>query len=612
MRRYIFEELKVPFAGDVAVFYPRFQDPNVGRWKYTAAAAKVAMDLMNLRVLGKTFLSSFLKYLEDNIPQGQKAARDMAGYAITAVEDPRVVVAFTFECEYVTAIYNKETAWLLANTSAGWPRCFGILELADKVEHIDKERNERLLADWEQVLPETARAIEAARDSHRTQNGDELASQLNSQIQAGAKAMIEEHRKNYAWLFTPKYVPLWMFCRGRSGSATRAVLSKLKDQGYFPGAEFQQPDMENEGDKYFVELLRQDGAAIELCQVCELWGLLDTSVEHSLKEMSKNMASTKETDKLVENLVAGQALLPLFDILKVGLVQLSISSLILEQRFSELKQRDNANQSRGKTDVKMRFAANQLSTERKDRKTEHGGSGSAKSSGVEINMLGSQMLESSKKKYSPDRMKGMTSRRQFKGALTKKDESEADRAAVETIRARAAQPKRQKTSDGVWGEKQLQFTATPTAHEKSLKEAAELCDAGRVLAVLDERKFPGQTNNATKFYNSLNLVDLRSVLRQNFPILVGIAARIHFDFSTTQKTSLLSYIKALQPVFSVSAGGLVVSYLDERQQQYIKNYGLFVRAKKGYTLDQKQSGFVLSGSGKAATEAYKRSGQNTC
>ena len=70
MRRYIFEELKVPFAGDVAVFYPCFQDPNVGRWKYTAAAAKVAMDLMNLRVLGKTFLSSFLKYLEDNIPQG--------------------------------------------------------------------------------------------------------------------------------------------------------------------------------------------------------------------------------------------------------------------------------------------------------------------------------------------------------------------------------------------------------------------------------------------------------------------------------------------------------------------------------------------------------------
>lgn len=55
----------------------------------------------------------------------------------------------------------------------------------------------------------------------------------------------------------------------------------------------------------------------------------------------------------------------------------------------------------------------------------------------------------------------------------------------------------------------------------------------------------------------------------------------------------------------------MVSYLDERQQQYIKNYGLFVRAKKGYTLDQKQSGFVLSGSGKAAMEAYKRSGQNT-
>ena len=132
--------------------------------------------------------------------------------------------------------------------------------------------------------------------------------------------------------------------------------------------------------------------------------------------------------------------------------------------------------------------------------------------------------------------------------------------------------------------------------------------------MLDERKFPGQTNNATKFYNSLNLVDLRSVLRQNFPILVGIAARIHFDFSTTQKTSLLSYIKALQPVFSVSAGGLVVSYLDERQQQHIKNYGLFVRAKKGCTLDQKQSGCILSGSGrpKAAMEAYKRSGQNTC
>ena len=110
VRRFIFGELKVPFAGDVAVFYPCFQDPNVGRWKYTAAAAKVAMDLMKLRVLGEAFLSSFLKFFEDNVPQGQKAARDMAGYAITAVEDPRVVVAFTFECEYVTAIYNKETA----------------------------------------------------------------------------------------------------------------------------------------------------------------------------------------------------------------------------------------------------------------------------------------------------------------------------------------------------------------------------------------------------------------------------------------------------------------------------------------------------------------------
>ena len=129
----------------------------------------------------------------------------------------------------------------------------------------------------------------------------------------------------------------------------------------------------------------------------------------------------------------------------------------------------------------------------------------------------------------------MTSRRQFKGALTKKDESEADRAAVATINARVAQPKRQKTSDEVWGEKQLQFTATPTAHEKSLKEAAELCDAGRVLAVLDERKFPGQTNNVTKFYNNLTLVDLSSVLHQNFPILVGIAARIKFDISATKK-----------------------------------------------------------------------------
>jgi hypothetical protein len=51
--------------------------------------------------------------------------------------------------------------------------------------------------------------------------------------------------------------------------------------------------MENESDKHFVELLRRDGAAIELCQVCVLWGLVDTSVEHSLKAMSKNMASTK-------------------------------------------------------------------------------------------------------------------------------------------------------------------------------------------------------------------------------------------------------------------------------------------------------------------------------
>ena len=102
----------------------------------------------------------------------------------------------TAEVEFKKVVYVKATDWLLSDTAAGWPRAWGILDLPDRLKWVDKPLHDRLLSNWGSCLTKTAAEILKVED------GD-LATQLKEQVMAGAKAMVDEHKKNYRWIYTP-------------------------------------------------------------------------------------------------------------------------------------------------------------------------------------------------------------------------------------------------------------------------------------------------------------------------------------------------------------------------------------------------------------------------
>ena len=499
----------------------KFHDPNTGRWKYRSLASKVVLDLQGQLVAGGPFLVTFLKYMHDKTPATQTSVRDMINYCISSVGDGRFVTGMTAEAEYMEVIFNKATNWLCSNTAAGWPRSWALMELADRVEHTDKPLHKKLQDNWQIVLPKTAAAIEACKSSDRVDDAESLASRLTEQIGTGVGKMIDEHKKCYKWLYTAKYSPLWLFCSGVSGGASRAILSTLQGRGYFTNAVFQQPDLGSAVDKRFVDLFGSEEAAEELEGMCKLWSLLDDSLIPCFVQLSENTALTKEADSLVAGLMAGTHLLPLFETVKYGLATLSTATKFVEETFSEMKQVDAANQTIEKTNQIMSYRVNIVSLQRQERRDSLGGKGSAKQKGKEVVMLSEQMLKHTETTYSADRMKNISSRRTFKGHLKKKTEEEADRAVTVIHEARDNQKNRKAVTDPEWEKRQREFSSTRTTHEESLKAVDDLCDHDRVLAVLDEQKFVGQVGRSQVFYSGLGVPELERAMEVHFPAVAA-------------------------------------------------------------------------------------------
>jgi hypothetical protein len=662
IRRYICKS--VPWSGGFEPFYLTFHDPNTGRWKYTCVACAVVLKLQRLELLGKPFLESFLRYLDDITPSGKAALRDMIQYAITAIDDPRITVAMTAEVEFKEVIYDRATNWLLFDTAAGWPRAWAILELTDRLRWVDKPLHDRLLGNWGQCLPKTAAQILRL-------GGDDLATQLKGQMMAGVKAMIDEHTKNYRWIYTPQYAVLWMFCRGESGSASRAIFQKLQGIGHFPNATFEQPDLTNAGDKFYVDLLGPASSADELKNIFQLWSLLDAKLTSCFIKLCENPATTKEGDTLVAGFTAGRDLIPLFDVIKVGAATLPTSTAIVEQRFSELKQRDMANSSQKKVDQDMCFSSNTLTAHKRQRRGAFGNKGSAKCTGAEVVMAGTQMLENSEE-YSAENMKGITSRRKLKGKLTVSTRNNADRS-VETITdARDKQNRRAPISDEDWEAKKLEFRSAPTTHQQSLKAVSDTNDADRILAVLREETFAGQNGRSAVFYKKLKAAEVPAVVALHFPLIQGSFMQIlERKKETAEESDRRGYLEGAAVVRSMpfeykkevtevkrnrrhtrtvqvrgklmgvridgdlvqrarklktnggllatekqeafaklrSFLGVVSGFLGERDRALVDDFGFFIRARRGNVIDQSlrlDDGGVTSGDGPAIKEARKR------
>ena len=515
------------------------------------------------------------------------------------------------------------------------------MDLPDRLKWVDKPLHDRLLSNWGSCLTKTAAEI------LKVEIGD-LATQLKEQVMAGVKAMVDEHKKNYRWIYTPQYAVLWMCCRGDSGPASRAIFQKLQGIEHFPNAAFKQPDLANSADKFYVDLLQPETSAGELKNIFHLWSLLDAKLTGCFIKLCENVATTKEDDTLVAGFTAGRDLIPLFNVLKVGAGTLPTSTAIVEQRFSELKQRDMPNSPQKKVDQDMCFSSNALTADKRQRREESGNKGSAKLTGLEVRKLGTQMLEHSQK-YSAGNMKGATSRRKFKGNLAVSTSTDADRS-VETIAgARGKQSRRVAISDEDWGAKKLEFRSTLTAHQESLKAVSDINDCDRVRAVLLEETFAGQNGRSATFYKKLKAPEVTEVVERHFPLIHGsfmpllgrkkkvagasdrrkyrrgapVITPMSFTYkkwvtevkqqrSTTKKTQVLGKLTGIrirgglfQPARKLktngplratekqeaftklrSSLGVVHGFLGERGKGLVNDFGFFIRARRGNIIDQ--------------------------
>ena len=345
---------------------------------------------------------------------------------------------------------------------------------------------------------------------------------------------------------------------------------------------------------------------------------------------------------------AGRDLIPLFNVLKVGAGTLPTSTAIVEQRFSELKQRDMPNSSQKKVDQDMCFSSNALTADKRQRREELGNKGSAKLTGLEVRKLGTQMLEHSQK-YSAGNMKGATSRRKFKGNLAASTSTDADRS-VETIAgARGKQSRRVAISDEDWGAKKLEFRSTLTAHQESLKAVSDINDCDRVRAVLLEETFAGQNGRSATFYKKLKAPEVTEVVARHFPLIHGsfmpllgrkkevagasdrrkyrrgvpVITPMSFTYkkevtevkqqrSTTKKKQVLGKLTGIrirgflfQPARKLKTNGplratekqeaftklrssldVVHGFLGEREKELVNDFGFFIRARRGNIIDQ--------------------------
>ena len=341
-------------------------------------------------------------------------------------------------------------------------------------------------------------------------------------------------------------------------------------------------------------------------------------------------------------------MIPLFNVLKVGAGTLPTSTAIVEQRFSELKQRDMPNSSQKKVDQDMCFSSNALTADKRQRREESGNKGSAKLTGLEVRKLGTQMLEHSQK-YSAGNMKGATSRRKFKGNLAASTSTDADRS-VETIAgARGKQSRRVAISDEDWGAKKLEFRSTLTAHQESLKAVSDINDCDRVRAVLLEETFAGQNGRSATFYKKLKAPEVTEVVARHFPLIHGsfmpllgrkkevagasdrrkyrrgvpVITPMSFTYkkevtevkqqrSTTKKTQVLGKLTGIrirgglfQPARKLKTNGplratekqeaftklrssldVVYGFLGEREKELVNDFGFFIRARRGNIIDQ--------------------------
>jgi hypothetical protein len=373
------------------------------------------------------------------------------------------------------------------------------MDVVERVIYDDAKFWSEVCLNPEAAYPLTMAAIRAMEPS--------LAAQYMVFLVKGIQLGHAEYKKLYAYQVQPWFLINHIFCRGKSGSAARAIMAVMserldafKDQGFLT------PLAERVDDCFYVNLLRSAEAKDEVVAFCLHWGLDEPSVLPDLVALTKNLAGSREGDVETCEFVHGRKHVALFQLVSCTIGPLATTCVIVELLFSQMKNTQRANETSESTDDELKFIFNVLRDGRQHRRDllahTKGGSERHLHTKEQIMMMCTQAL-ALLPRYSLEAMNGIGGRRTFIGALKAADKITAERGAAVKNAKKTARSRANDRTTAEWDDAQAVSTALPLSVQRDQASMLAITQRQRIFAVAMEEKILSQVNNEGTFWSKL-------------------------------------------------------------------------------------------------------------
>jgi hypothetical protein len=343
----------------------------------------------------------------------------------------------------------------------------------------------------------------------------------------GIKVGYAEYQKLYKYQNQPGFIFLHTFCRGRSGSAMRAIGAVLKEKlATFANAVFIRPDASNTMDKQYMDLLSSDAAHQELLKYFKLWGLDNADFIDDYYQLSANKCQTKD-DPLTNKFAIGEVCKKLFSKVCFSMAPLPTSVVIVELGFSQMKNVQKKNESQHSVDQHLAFVFNVLKKPRDQRRklVEH-----TKNKDRHLHTMDQCLLMCDQARaltdfYRWESMSNVPGHRAFIGNRRREDALIGER----THQNREAKAKKKNNNNvEIYPAEYYKVRQLVVARKKQMVQlesatvdSLTASDRGRFVVL--EQKMPGQVSSVKAFWSSLKA----TVLLETFCAVVPLCAGDH-------------------------------------------------------------------------------------
>ena len=335
-----------------------------------------------------------------------------------------------------------------------------------------------------------------------------LSSEYMGFLVKGILIGYEEHCKLYAYQSEPRCLILHLFCRGKSGSAMRAIaataceqLPELRDKG------FMTPLLARADDAHYLKLLGSEDSKKELVSFFLHWGLHFPAVLPALVALSENVADSRDGDSITDAFVHGRLFPELFNQFSVSLGTVPSSCVIVELCFSQMKNQSQSNQTAASRTEDLKFIFNVLRENKDERRvlvasTTSGAYRHNHTKG-QLQLQAQQGRELTRERYSPDGMKHISGRRKFIGRLKAADKVTANRASQVKASKKSARPRQIEVTQAERDATQAAILASPLAVQLERAAVLAITQSQRIFAVVMDEQVTGQVNGSAVFWNSM-------------------------------------------------------------------------------------------------------------